>query len=960
MRSLILAALMICAFSCTLVEIQPPVEGDSFAEKVYVRFCAESSAITRSSIDPDENRIEDLNVYAFRDGVLEDAAFVSGDNVMTLNLYAGYSYNIYAAANMGHLEACVDEGEFIENFSFYIAELSDLAEVFPMFCCYRDMYIGGGSPTISLDMERLVSKLSLSIDKAALLEGLQVSSVRLCQCPSVVRPFKWYGKGGSRAETIDDVIDGDFATSDDLISLNQGECVLFYTLENCQGILLPDNDDPLMKIPQMVGENENLCTYLELSCVFGPEGMLDGEVDYRIYLGLDSVSSFDLPGNACVNVILRLTGTGLREVSWKVDADISVRDGYASGRVAEGMHSVNDLYVGESVLYEVELAAELMEYLGGDASGCSLAFLQNGVVSDKLLVDNIQVEDNVLWCELHCRAPVLSKDAGKLYLYSSNGECIGCLENKVVVKTPKMIFAEYGAWLDSDPVELLTCIPEMEINGTPAMLYIYFVDENGYNLNGSCSYRFDNSLFEYDVICGSYGGSVVNGISVKYDVLGSDIPGGAAAELYIYCKNDGTDHTKNQLLAEIYSSYKSVLVEICEMRFDISRCVSVGCLIPQVCLTLVDNGWAKYHDCQLSVIVENPSNLPLDVCVWQLITTHLNYDYVDAGYVEKNLTLEPIQYITGQFYNGVPPIYGSFASFCSERNSYGVYPLVGIATTDIRSAVNYDKRGNGQMIHLIDAAVVNHKIRSNDLIFNDNVCGGLTEYEYIYKAEEAWNYRGTILSSNGSLYMDHKTWSYDYPSISAYSLNSMYDRFSRDGAMGLLMNYNSDYEKVALSAQTNGSLREDMTISIGYSGVVNGYVQTYPNGTWYASQDNYCSVDVDATLSGVSLPSGGSQEFADDGILKKAVSEIYEFSYKDSPRPLGSNSYLHRAHPTDFDLSVSCLVEGDYGNELYPIYVDWKFDGFDYYHEQDGMNYKCALSVDNELFNIVVVRNKNS
>ena len=952
-RSLILSAVIMCAVSCTLGEILPPVEDDSFAEKVSVNFCAESSVVARSSITPDENCILDINVYAFRNGVLEDAAFVSRSNV-TLNLYAGYSYNIYAAANMGHVEACVDESEFIENFAFHIAELNDLDDALPMFCCYQDLYIGGGAPSIDLDMQRLVSKLSLSIDKGALMEGLQVSSVRLCQCASVARPFKWSGKGGSRAETTADIMDGDYATSEDLYRLNAGEDVVFYALENCQGILLPGNNDPSLKTPQMVGEKESLCTYLEVSCVFGPEGILNGEVDYRIYLGLDSVSSFDLPGNSCVNVMLRLTDDGLKEVSWKVDADVSVRDGYANGRVSHGLHPVSDLYVGEKVLYEVVPADELLEYLGGDASGCSISFMQDGVRSDNVVVTDLQADGNVLQCELHCRRVVPSQKAGELYLYDSDRECIGCLEGRIVVKVPRMAFAEYPAWSDPEPVERLSVLPEMEVNGSPAMLYLYLVDDNGYNLNGAGSYGFDSSLFEYDVLGAGYGNSVVNGIKMDYVIPGEDVPGRAAADISVYSENAGTDNVRNRVLAEAYGASGSISVEIGELFFGLSDVVEIGCSIPPIRLTMVDNGWAKYHDCQLSVIVENISNLPLDVCVCQLIATHKSYGAVDEEYVEKNLVLTPVHYISGEFYNGAPPVYGSVSSFCTERNT-DVYPLTGISTDDIIKAINYDKRGPGQMIHLIDVTVDGHGIRRGDVEFVDQVSDGSSVYDYMYYSQDAWKYSGAMLSSSGTPVSDSRTWLYEYPNLSAGSLCPMYDRFIYDGAIEMSMHYDSDYEKVVLSAQSSGGWHDGLALAVEYDGVVNGYVETYPKGTWYSSEDNYCSVELNDVVTGVQLQSDGSGVWADDGNLMEAIGRIYEFSYKDSPRPLGSNAYLHRAHPTDFELSVCYKVEGSNGKSLYPVNFDWKFDEINYYHEQDDKNYKCALRVDSQVFNVVIV-----
>jgi hypothetical protein len=210
----------------------------------------------------------------------------------------------------------------------------------------------------------------------------------------------------------DAVISGDYASAADLAALNSGEGVSFYTLENCQGILLPDNDDPSQKLPQMIPGKEDLCTYLEIGCQFGESGLFDGDVVYRIYLGLDDCTSFDVPGNACINVMLTLTDDGLKQVSWKVQSDVRVRDGYVSGCISEGMHEMNDLYVGEELLYDVVLADELVEYLPAGLEGCSLRFMKDGELVEGLACTPIEFDGEVWKVEMLCDAAA----EGELYL----------------------------------------------------------------------------------------------------------------------------------------------------------------------------------------------------------------------------------------------------------------------------------------------------------------------------------------------------------------------------------------------------------------------------------------------------------------------------------------------------------------------------------------------------------------
>jgi hypothetical protein len=289
-----------------------------------------------------------------------------------------------------------------------------------------------GMGTIMVQLERLAAKITLSLDKDV-LEGLNVTSARLCQCASVVRPFKDTGTRGSRVSLPEEVIPGDRATEDDLSILNGGGSVVFYALENCQGVLLPGNISPAGKVPEEVGPAADLCTYLEVAGVFGDAAFLEGEVVYRFYLGLDACTSFDVPGNSSIDVTLQLTGAGLHEVSWRVDADVSVREGYAWGSVVRGLHDVDDLYVGEKFRYQVEVSDEILSYIGGDASVCSLWLdSEQGALEFSAL----EGEGNVYACDVACRKSA----SGRLYLLGPDGERLATLSRDVNVRLHKVVF----------------------------------------------------------------------------------------------------------------------------------------------------------------------------------------------------------------------------------------------------------------------------------------------------------------------------------------------------------------------------------------------------------------------------------------------------------------------------------------------------------------------------------------
>ena len=950
---------LLCALSCTMHEVEPVDSGSDDADVVAVAFRTGVSCPLKSSVSVDEPAINNINVYAYRNGVLVDEVFSVDLDEIVLRLPADYTYNIYAIANVGPCRADVDEETFLEELSCRIAGIGGLARGLPMRCANRNVYVTGKSQTVDILLERMAAKVTFSVDKASLLEGLRVTSVRLCQSACIVHPFKW--EGGSRVESPDDTFDGDHATAADLRSLNSGGEVFFYTLENCQGMLLPDNQDPSLKVPKMIPGKEGLCSYLEVGCEFDGSGLLEGDVCYRLYLGLDDCSSFDVPGNSCINVSLMLTGDGLKKVTWKVNADVSIRDGYASGEVGHGRHGMSDLYVGEVLLYEVELAEELAEYLGNDVSGCSLRLVRDGEIVPGLSARFLDGQG--LCAELRCEEVA----EGALCLFDSAGRFAGCLEDEVRISLPRVVLSEYSEWMDDAPVEQLTYIPECEVNGAAAGVYIYLTDRQGYNLNGIHSYGFDSGLFDFRDGGTRSGDDAVRAVMADFEQM-PQTAGSPAVRVDVSCANDGRSHEENLLLTEVYAAERSAMLTVEERNFELSSWFRIGLGIPQITLTLVDNGWAGYYACQLAMKVDNPSNLPLDVSFWQIVATNSAYGAVDYEYVEDNLRVEHLEYMTGEFYNGAPQLYGSMSGFCSERNEEGdqalddgsalVYPLEGISTDDIIKAANYDRRGTGQMIHLVDATLAGRYLSALDLRLEDMVSNGSSRYDYMYYSEDSWNYRGAGLCSADLVLEWPQAWTHDCPNLTPGRMDRLVDRWDQGSSVCVSMLYDASQGRASVMTHAGKGAQYGLTLSFQYAGKVDGYVQTYPNGTWGKPQDNRCSVAFSHVKTGVPLVESALHVWADDAGLKSAMDQIYGYTYKDSDRPLGADAYMHRAHPTAMALNMNLCVEGEKGGELYPYYVLWDADYLEYYHSQDAKIYKCALNSVTNAYRLSVVRSK--
>ena len=271
---------------------------------------------TRSSIAVSDTKVADINIYAYYDGMLEASVYEKSPQSVSLSLMNGRKYNLYALSNMGEFDGPVSEDELIA-MDYSIEAISDMSGGLPMSWSQKNFTVSGSSPKASVTLERLVSRIRFSIDKSA-LDGLSVTAVQLKQGALRATPFI----SGSKAASTSEVGDGDYATSSDITSLNSGNTVTFYALENCQGVLLPNNKEASSKVPEEIADKSALCTYLEMTASFS--GQYEGvdvssdNVKYRFYLGEDNCTDFNVIRNKDVKINLKVTEDRIFDESWRV------------------------------------------------------------------------------------------------------------------------------------------------------------------------------------------------------------------------------------------------------------------------------------------------------------------------------------------------------------------------------------------------------------------------------------------------------------------------------------------------------------------------------------------------------------------------------------------------------------------------------------------------------------------
>lgn len=924
----------------------PEAENQTEAEAVEVVLDVTGAGASKSSLSVNEFSVCELQFVIYRSGVLEYSEYVpSLVPSLKVRLMAGCVYNIYVLANAGKLPVSVSEDEFKEKCIYSINEISELQGRLPMAWSRTGVQVREGMGSIVVQLERLAAKVNFSLDKNV-LEGLRITSARLCQCASVVRPFRDSGGRGSYAMGPDELIDGDMATEGDLLELNSGKSIGFYALENCQGILLPDNVSPACKVPEELGPVADLCTYLEVAGVFGEDSFLDGEVIYRFYLGLDACTSFDVPGNSSIDVTLQLTGTGLREVSWRVSADVSVREGYAWGSVAHGLHDVDDLYVGERFLYEVELSDEILSYIGGDASVCSL-WLDSE--SEALEFSDLVGEGNVYTCEVACHAPA----TGSLYLLGPAGERLATLSKDVGIRQPKLVFSEYE-YGDSQ-LEGLSYIPECVINGNQETVYLYLADNNRRNLNSSAAYGFDLETFKFSVQ-GVGDSAVLGKFFTSSFLVGEECSGGFAYELRFSCLNDGKDYASTCVLAEAYSSGRVLNVQVGDSGNGLSGQYGIRVGVCPITLTLVDNRWAGYHSTHLSMVVDNKSEMPLEIAVCQMVDSNKDWSSAEMTtalrrYVEQNLTRQSVAYVTGSVCSHDQSAYVSSSEV--QCVGSGVFPLTGIEAEDIMKSMIYDKLGSDRMYHLVDVTTGGFRIYGSDVSLVNSLSDGSSLYDTIYLSD--WNSKGTWLFSKNEPISSPGNYLLHLPNMSPLNIKGLRHRYAECPNVGLALWYDDGvFRGYCPFAQ---GVAYGLKMTLRWRGTVQGYVQTDPQGIWGSVKDNYCTATFDKTLKGVPLAGFTDNVSMDGGAVKAAMDAIYAQTFEDKS---DGNKFQHSAHPVSMECNVDVFIEGENGEELYPMRVSWEYSSVPYHHAQDGVTYACQMAQSASCFNMVHVAEKSS
>lgn len=315
---LALAIAITCLISCREMPIESYKGGTTLE---IIPQVSDGLFMTKSSLASQDGNIDNYNVYVYESEALVWEGFEESGHSVKAALSSGRTYNVYCVANVGRRHA-PDRERDLSAESYAMAGTSLGVAGVPMTSGSPvSVSCVGESASVEIPMTRLAARLNFRIDTSDLMYGrFAVTSVRLRQAAGRIGIFQ----SGNTADNLS-VVDGDYASSDDLDALNSGREARFYMLENLQGNLLPGNDDPWQKEygNALLGNKRNCCTYLEVDGGYTDNtGALKAAHKYRMYLGADALTNFDIVRNTSYTLTLKVSDLGVFRESWKVGRDV--------------------------------------------------------------------------------------------------------------------------------------------------------------------------------------------------------------------------------------------------------------------------------------------------------------------------------------------------------------------------------------------------------------------------------------------------------------------------------------------------------------------------------------------------------------------------------------------------------------------------------------------------------------
>lgn len=335
---------VICMTALTGCRINLPEDRNS--EKAMLTVRLSGSSMTNRSVMPDEDVITDAWILVYDDSGMLEAELKGHDAGMRLT--SGRSYTVLAYANMGRIPVSVKLEEMM-NYRHCLESPYDYENGLPMCGIVSDLHMDQDT-VLDMRLERLMSKVSIKVDRSRLGEGIEmnVSRVLVGNCPAEVLVFQESRLTDSR-ECFDVGFEReDTAPLNSLDADGKSDALSLYLLENMQGRFSADS--PASESGKVFSPDDvrkDICSYIEMEFDYHSDSLYysDKALIYRFYIG-DGLNSLDVERNCHYHITVCPEGDGLSEDIWRIEKS--------------GLHS----YVQEILLSEERV---LLDYRGKSA-----------------------------------------------------------------------------------------------------------------------------------------------------------------------------------------------------------------------------------------------------------------------------------------------------------------------------------------------------------------------------------------------------------------------------------------------------------------------------------------------------------------------------------------------------------------------------------------------------------------
>lgn len=295
MKKLIYCVVCMMLFCCACSDSESTLNPITQAKQQRITMTFRCGDMSPTRAATDDSRIDDINLYLFpANGGPAHHIYIDPIQSVVLELPKG-DYTLYAVANLGH-DAGDRAQDFVRSLRVELNPLTQDDSTFPMSA--EQVVSVEGDMQIAVSLVRAVAKVNFTYTVAPdFAKTFSVKSVQLCNVPRSAPLFSC-----SRAESVGAVT---YVASVETAAATS--TATYYLLENKQG--------------QVTGigsqQQKDQTRAPEYATYIAIVGEADGiQVMYRIYLGENNTTDFNVERNRVYNINARILG--MNTVDWRV------------------------------------------------------------------------------------------------------------------------------------------------------------------------------------------------------------------------------------------------------------------------------------------------------------------------------------------------------------------------------------------------------------------------------------------------------------------------------------------------------------------------------------------------------------------------------------------------------------------------------------------------------------------